>query len=72
MDVNKWFLSLPPERQAMLREDKWMLANAAAQAATEAEREACATICDTKGAIKYAGLTIGEQCATAIRKRSNV
>lgn len=41
MDVNKWFLSLPPERQAVLREDKWMLANAAAQAATEAERDAC-------------------------------
>lgn len=44
MDVNKWFLSLPPERQAVLREDKWMLANAAAQAATEAEREACANV----------------------------
>ena len=45
MDVNKWFLSLPPERQAVLREDKWMLANAVAQAATEAERvRICAAI----------------------------
>ena len=46
MDVNKWFLSLPPERQAVLREDKWMLANAAAQAAEAAEREAASMICD--------------------------
>lgn len=34
-----------------------------------AEREACAKLCESKGAIKYAGLTIGEQCATAIRAR---
>jgi hypothetical protein len=27
--MNDWFLSLPPERQAILREDKWMLAEAA-------------------------------------------
>ena len=35
------------------------------------EREACAMVCETKGAIKYAGLTIGEQCAAAIRTRSD-
>ena len=35
------------------------------------EREACAKVCETKGAIKYAGLTIGEQCAAAIRTRSD-
>lgn len=29
MDVNSWFLSLTPERQAILRDDKWMLASAA-------------------------------------------
>lgn len=34
-----------------------------------AEREACAKVCEVKGAIKYAGLTIGEQCAAAIRAR---
>lgn len=27
--VNQWFLSLPAERQAILRDDKWMLAEAA-------------------------------------------
>jgi hypothetical protein len=26
---NGWFLSLPAERQAILREDRWMLAEAA-------------------------------------------
>ncbi len=34
-----------------------------------AERESCAKVCESKGAIKYAGLTIGEQCAAAIRAR---
>ena len=37
--------------------------------AVNAEREACAKVCERKGAIKYAGLTIGEQCAAAIRAR---
>lgn len=27
--LNQWFLSLPEERQAILRDDKWMLAEAA-------------------------------------------
>nr|WP_250808415.1 hypothetical protein [Neorhizobium tomejilense] len=27
--LNEWFLSLPPERRAVLRGDKWMLAEAA-------------------------------------------
>lgn len=27
-DVNEWFVSLPPERQAILKEDRWMLAGA--------------------------------------------
>ena len=35
------------------------------------EREDCAKVCETKGAIKYAGLTIGEQCAAAIRAKGN-
>lgn len=30
--VNDWFLSLPPERQAVLRDDKWLLADAAFEA----------------------------------------
>lgn len=33
--LNDWFLSLPPERQAILREDKWMLAEAAFAAGRE-------------------------------------
>lgn len=28
-NMNEWFLSLPEGRQKVLREDKWMLANAA-------------------------------------------
>lgn len=31
-DLNDWFLSLPHGRQMILREDKWMLANAAFEA----------------------------------------
>lgn len=42
-----------------------------AELARADEREACAKVCETKGAIKYAGLTIGEQCAAAIRTRSD-
>ena len=37
------------------------------QARDERVAEACAKICSTKGVIKYAGLTIGEQCARGIR-----
>jgi hypothetical protein len=33
--MNDWFLTLPPERQAILREDKWMLAEAAFAAGRE-------------------------------------
>lgn len=33
--MNDWFLALPPERQAILREDKWMLAEAAFAAGRE-------------------------------------
>jgi hypothetical protein len=33
MDFNTWFSSLHPERQAILRDDKWMLARAAFEAA---------------------------------------
>ncbi len=29
MDMNTWFCSLPDERKAILRDDKWMLAQAA-------------------------------------------
>lgn len=29
MTFNEWFLSLPEQRQAILRNDKWMLAQAA-------------------------------------------
>lgn len=29
---NEWFVDLPAERQSILREDKWMLANAAFEA----------------------------------------
>lgn len=54
MDINQWFLTLPPERQAVLREDKWMLAGAVAQAATELEREACAQGCDDRAALEQA------------------
>lgn len=32
MDFNTWFSGLPAERQKILREDKWMLANAAFEA----------------------------------------
>lgn len=32
MTLNEWFLSLPPGRQAILRDDKWMLADAAFEA----------------------------------------
>lgn len=31
--LNEWFLSLHPERQKVLSEDKWLLANAAFEAA---------------------------------------
>lgn len=35
MTLNEWFLSLPEGRQKVLREDKWMLAEAAWEAAKE-------------------------------------
>lgn len=35
MTFNEWWLSLPVGRQKVLIEDKWMLANAAFEAATE-------------------------------------
>lgn len=35
-DLNSWFLSLPAERQKIIREDKWMLAEAAFAAGLEA------------------------------------
>ncbi|MBF8642310.1 MULTISPECIES: hypothetical protein [Pseudomonas] len=38
--LNQWFLSLEEGRQAVLREDKWMLAENAYQAGIEAERAA--------------------------------
>lgn len=34
--LNEWFLSLPEGRQDILKEDKWMLAEAAFQAGREA------------------------------------
>ena len=72
MDVNQWFVSLPPERQAVLREDKWMLANAAAQASAEAEREACAVECDliADNAMSVGEVQFADVCAAAIRERS--
>lgn len=36
---NKWFMSLPEGRQAVLREDKWMLANAAFEAGSAIREE---------------------------------
>ncbi|TWI48027.1 hypothetical protein IQ22_04220 [Pseudomonas duriflava] len=39
--LNQWFLSLEEGRQAVLREDKWMLAENAYQAGIEAARAAC-------------------------------
>ncbi len=35
---NDWFLGLPAERQAILREDKWMMAEAAFHAGFAAGR----------------------------------
>lgn len=35
---NQWFLSLEPGRQAVLREDKWMLADNAFQAGEESKQ----------------------------------
>jgi len=67
MDFEEWFLSKQGEAYGSM----YAFAKDAWAAAVSAEREACAKICETKGAIKYAGLTIGEQCAIAIRKRSN-
>lgn len=32
LDVNAWFCSLPQERQKVLRDDKWLFANAAFKA----------------------------------------
>jgi len=67
MDVNEWFLTLPLKRQAVLREDKWMLANAAAQAAIKAERERCALIAD-KQARKVNSSWIAQEIAYDIRR----
>jgi len=39
MTFNEWFISLPEGRQSVLREDKWMLANAAFEAAKEFSRK---------------------------------
>lgn len=39
MTFNEWFTSLPEGRQKVLREDKWMLANAAFEAAKELSSE---------------------------------
>lgn len=52
MDVNQWFLGLPEGRQKVLRDDKWLLAQAAADAATAKEREACAKFLEAQ---KYRG-----------------
>jgi hypothetical protein len=68
MDVNKWFLSLPPERQAVLREDKWMLANAAAEAAAEAEREACSDkVCRLARRLSGTAKSLARKCAILMR-----
>lgn len=73
MNVNQWFLSLPPERRAILREDKWMLAEAVARAATALESEACAQVCDAlydaPGLACYDHPT-ADDAARAIRKRA--
>lgn len=39
MTFNEWFTSLPEGRQKVLREDKWMLANAAFEAAMMLSRD---------------------------------
>jgi len=39
MTFNEWFMSLPEGRQKVLREDKWMLANAAFEAALMLSRD---------------------------------
>ncbi len=38
-NVNSWFMSLPSGRQDILREDKWMLVEAVAEAAQEHQRK---------------------------------
>lgn len=39
MTFNEWFMSLPEGRQKVLREDKWVLANAAFEAGARLSRE---------------------------------
>lgn len=39
MTFNEWFMSLPEGRQKVLREDKWLLANAAFEAGAMLSRE---------------------------------
>lgn len=56
--LNEWFLSLEPGRQAVLREDKWMLANAAFEAG-------CATRhaqTEQQPAVAYANFNEMELC----------
>lgn len=52
-DLNDWFLSLEPERQAILRDDKWMLANAAYRAG--AERKASVVNADLLQLLRHVG-----------------
>lgn len=63
MTFNDWFLNLSPERQAIIREDKWMLANAAFEAGKEAEREVVYQAC-------LNGLTEGLEVADPIMQKA--
>lgn len=49
MTLNEWLLSLPKEEQAMLAEDKWMLANRAWEAALKSKPDAVAKLACSDG-----------------------
>ena len=63
MTYDQWFKS----QQGIPYDGSYLFAEAAWEAAQRQAYERAAALCATKGAIKYAGLTIGEQCAAAIR-----
>ena len=77
MTFNEWFCSLPEGRQAVLLEDKWMLAQAAFEAGEASERDACANVCKEVaesyrgGRYGKAAEVIGDNCSEFIRTRSN-
>lgn len=66
---NSWFLSLPEGRQAVLRENQWMLADAAYQAGRESSRalEAPAAPAAPRREVTDGTRTLLEDCISAIR-----